>query len=56
MKENETSDRKELESINGEMFHSFDPEDASWIIGGVQTVCRTISGGEDKWDVWIDFV
>jgi hypothetical protein len=56
MKENETTGQNELESINGEMFHSFDPEDASWIVGGIQTVCRTICGGEDKWDVMIDFV
>jgi hypothetical protein len=34
MKENEISDRKELESINEEMFQSFDPDDASWITGG----------------------
>jgi hypothetical protein len=34
MKQNETLGRKELESINSEMFHSFDPDDASWIIGG----------------------
>jgi hypothetical protein len=34
MKQNETLDQKELESINSEMFPSFDPDDASWIIGG----------------------
>jgi len=34
MKENETVNRGELESINSEMFDSFDLEDASGIIGG----------------------
>ena len=34
MKENETVNRGELESINSELFNSFDLEDASWIIGG----------------------
>jgi hypothetical protein len=34
MKENENVNRKELESIDSEIFHSFDPEEASWIIGG----------------------
>jgi hypothetical protein len=34
MKENEKVNRGELESINSEMFNSFDLEDASWIIGG----------------------
>lgn len=34
MKEKETVNRGELESINREMFNSFDLEDASWIVGG----------------------
>jgi hypothetical protein len=34
MKENETLDQKKLESINGEIFQSFDPDDAPWITGG----------------------
>lgn len=34
MKENETVNHAELESINSEMFDSFDVEEASWIIGG----------------------
>jgi hypothetical protein len=34
MKEKETVNRGELESINSEMFNSFDLEDASWIVGG----------------------
>jgi hypothetical protein len=34
MKENKAVNREELESINSELFHSFDPEEASWIIGG----------------------
>jgi hypothetical protein len=34
MKENEILDQKKLESINGEMFQSFDPDDASRVIGG----------------------
>jgi len=34
MKKNETVDQRELESINSELFDSFDPEDASWVVGG----------------------
>jgi hypothetical protein len=34
MKENETLGQKKLESINDEVFQSFDPDDASWVIGG----------------------
>jgi hypothetical protein len=43
MKENETVNRGELESINSEMFDSFDLEDASWIIGGKPKLCGSVS-------------
>ncbi len=29
---------QELETINSELFGSFDPEDESWIVGGSKTV------------------
>jgi hypothetical protein len=53
MKEKEISDRKELESINDEMFHSFDPDDASWITGGIITITRCSTGGSQQ-DVQAD--
>jgi|SoiMethySBSTD1v2_1073268.scaffolds.fasta_scaffold1808306_1 hypothetical protein len=55
MKQNETKDQNELESINGEMFQSFDPDDASWITGG--KVVYTASGTVDsngKFDGTVD--
>jgi hypothetical protein len=54
MKENETVDLKELENINSEMFHSFDPDDASWIIGGRPKLCAKVSGSRDQVDFEID--
>jgi hypothetical protein len=56
MKENETSDWKELESISKEMFHSFEPDDASWIIGGRPKMTRliTLSSDGGTFDVAFD--
>jgi len=48
VKENEISGRKELESIDSEMFHSFDPEDASWITGGKIIISRISTGENDN--------
>jgi hypothetical protein len=53
MKEKEISDRKELESINDEMFHSFDPDNASWIAGGIITITKCSTGGSQQ-DVQAD--
>jgi hypothetical protein len=55
MKHNETIDHKELESINSEIFHPFDPDDASWVMAGFK---YTFSGSVDSngnQDVDIDF-
>jgi hypothetical protein len=38
MKEKEIINGEELETINSELFGSFDPEDESWIVGGSKTV------------------
>jgi hypothetical protein len=58
MKQNETLDQKALESINDEIFHSFDPDDASWIIGGRPKITGkatvSSSGGVDG-EVDIEF-
>jgi hypothetical protein len=56
MKQNETSDQKALESINDEIFHSFDPDDASWIIGGRTKMTRllTFSSDGSTFDVLFD--
>jgi hypothetical protein len=54
MKENEISDRKGLESIDSEMFHSFDPEDALWIIGGFITT-HVSTADRDAYDYLCDF-
>ena len=55
MKQNETKDQNELESINGEMFQSFDPDDASWISGGKVTYCTTGSvDSTGKADISVD--
>jgi hypothetical protein len=43
LKENETVNRGELESINSEMFNSFDLEDASWVIGGKPKISGSAS-------------
>jgi len=55
MKENETSDQKELECIYGEMFQSFDPDDASWINGGkiVYSYLATV-GSNGEVDLAVD--
>jgi hypothetical protein len=55
MKENEISDRKELESIDSEMFHSFDPEDASWIMGGIITTQVSTAESNGTYDYLIDY-
>jgi hypothetical protein len=56
MKQNETSNQKELENINSEMFHSFDPDDASWIIGGAKKkFTAKATGSGDGADVEFDF-
>jgi len=55
MNTNKALDQKELESINDEMFQSFDPEDASWITGGKVTYCASASGDSTgKVDVTVD--
>ena len=46
MNTNKALDQKELESVNDEMFQSFDPEDASWITGG--KVTYSVSGTVDS--------
>ena len=55
MKENETLGQKKLESIDSEMFHSFDPDDASWISGGkvIYSYLATI-GSNGEVDVAFD--
>jgi hypothetical protein len=64
MKENETVGREELESINSELFHSFDPEEASWVIGGRPKVSASGSGfvattdrndAVPHWDADVDY-
>jgi hypothetical protein len=57
MKKNETLDQKELESVNNsELFGSFDPDDASWIIGGKPKMTRllTFSSDGSTFDVLFD--
>ena len=64
MKENETVNRGELESINSELFDSFDMEEASEIIGGRFPIsgsgsnfaATTDDGGlSPQWDVDVDW-
>jgi hypothetical protein len=44
MKKNETSNQKELESVNNsKLFGSFDPADASWIIGGRLKITQLVT-------------
>jgi hypothetical protein len=43
MKDKYTMSTQELESINSELFNSFDPEQELWIIGG--STRQTASGG-----------
>ena len=52
MKENETNEtnnQNKLETINNEMFHSFNPDDESGIVGGFPKLTGgvTWSGGPD---------
>jgi hypothetical protein len=58
VKDNRTLDREELDSINNsELFYSFDPEEASWVIGGVSkrfTGTATAAPGEPS-DYEMDF-
>jgi len=58
MKEKNLINSEELETINSELFGSFDPEDESWIVGGSKTVSGSVTftpngpdGGAD-----VDFV
>jgi hypothetical protein len=55
MEEKEISDRKELESINDEMFHYFDPDDASWVMGGFKYTFGVSMGSNGSQDVDVDF-
>jgi hypothetical protein len=55
MKEDEILDRKKLESIDGEMFHSFDLEDALWIMGGFKTTQISTAESNGTYDYLIDF-
>jgi hypothetical protein len=54
-----TMDTQELESINSELFNSFDPEQELWIIGGSTTRTAsgqgTYSGGRPDGSVDVDF-
>ena len=54
MKDNETIARQELESINSELFHSFDPEEASWISGGRLKITSKVTKSGDTPDVEFD--
>lgn len=54
-----TMDLQQLESINGALFNSFDPEQELWIIGGStrQTLCGTYtySGSNPDYSADLDF-
>jgi hypothetical protein len=54
MKDKYTMGAHELESINGELFDSFDPEQELWIIGGSTThtvsTTTTYSSGNTDFD------
>jgi hypothetical protein len=56
MKQNETLDQKELESINSEIFHSFDPDDASWVMGGFKYTAGISPNSNGNTDVDLDFI
>ena len=54
MKEKDIINSQELETINSELFGSFDPEDELWIVGGATgsgSVTYTPSGGDGSADV-----
>jgi hypothetical protein len=42
----ETKNQQELESINSELFHSFDPNEASGIIGGARVIRTRFPTGD----------
>jgi hypothetical protein len=50
---------KELESINNDLFNSFDPEQELWIIGGsanyTNTATATYSAGNPDMSAEIDY-
>jgi hypothetical protein len=43
MKEKDIINGEELETINSELFGSFDPEDESWIVGGSKTTSSSVT-------------
>ena len=57
MKEKDIINGEELESINSELFGSFDPEDEAWIVGGSKSISGSATytptgpdaGGDFDW-------
>ena len=43
MKEKNLINSEELETINSELFGSFDPEDEAWIVGGSKTLSGSVT-------------
>lgn len=55
MKEKQIINDVELESINSELFDSFDPEDESWIVGGSKTTSSYITYSPCCIDAAVDY-
>jgi hypothetical protein len=55
MKENDVINNEELETINSELFGSFDPEDESWIVGGSKSVTGSGTFTPNGPDGTVDF-
>jgi hypothetical protein len=45
---------EELESINGDLFHPFDPEDETWIVGGSKSITTSITYTPNSYDGLFD--
>lgn len=45
-----------LESLNSHLFHSFDPEDENWLVGGSKTITDMLTVTPDgRFDHTLDF-
>jgi hypothetical protein len=54
MKEKDPTNGEELESINNNLFGSFDPEDESWLVGGSTTLTTSHTFTPEGFDALVD--
>jgi hypothetical protein len=54
MKKKNDYNAEQLESLDSDLFRSFDPEEEMWLVGGSKTITAMATATPDGWDFWAD--